>query len=526
MSKCYLVGLVVIGTLLTIGWMGIAEDVYVSAFREPLTTFDPAINIDGTLEMIRPVYEGLTCYDYPYDDLVAKPCLATHWDVSGEGLVYTFYLRKGVKFHDGADFTAEAVKASYDRVMDVNLGVASLIDGVYDHTEVVDEYTVKIHLKNPSPAFLYLAIRIKMVSPTAISENTVITDGQSDYAQAWFDEEEAGTGPYMKDYWDRPADLGLKRFGDYWGGWSEGPHYDKISFPYVTESGTARMMLETGEATQIDSSLVLLEHVPAYEANPDISVYENPSSAVWNVTMNCLPGKGPTSNLLVRKALSYAFNYDGFNHGIMKGNMTPAQGPLPKFLPCHDDTLMTYHYDLDKAKELLADAGYPGGGFKLKLVIVQGFQLEINAAQMFQQDLAKLGIDLEIQELAWASMLQVCRNEETSPDMVIIIDVANFPIPIDLCGRSWHTGGVYNFSWFGETNPRVDELLDEAKVTIDDVARWALYMEFQRLVVDNVPSIMLGTETDTRVYRSSVGGYEANPVVPMETPFYYMYPKE
>jgi len=365
-----------------------------------------------------------------------------------------------------------------------------------------------------------------MVSPTAISEHTVITDGQSDYGQAWLDENEAGTGAYMKDYWDRPADLTLKRFEDYWGGWSDGPHYDKVSFIYVTEAGTARMMLETGEATQIDMSLILQEDAPQFEANPDITLEKVESSSVWDLTMNCLPGKGPTSNLLVRKALSYAFDYDGFNYGIIKGNMTPAQGPLPKFLVCHDDTLMTYHYDLDKASELLAEAGYPGGGFKLKLVIVQGFQTEVNAAQMFQADLAKLGIDLEIQELAWASMLEVCRNEKTSPDLVIIVDGANFPVPIDICGRSWHSGGVYNFSWFAETNPWVDELLDEAKVTIDDEARWALYKEFQRLVVDNVPAIFLGTETELRAYRSSIGGYAANPLVPMETPFYYMYPKE
>lgn len=522
MCKRYLVGLILIGALLTTTLVGVAENVYVSTSREPLTTFDPAVNVDGTMEMIRPVYEGLTRYEYPYTDLTAKPCLATNWDISDDGLVYTFYLRKGVKFHDGTYFTAEAVKATYDRVMDVNLGVASLIDGVYDHTEIVDDYTVKIYLEAPSPAFLYLTIEIRMVSPTAIKEHVVIADGQSDYAQAWFDENEAGTGPYMKDYWDRPADLVLKRFEDYWGGWSEGPHYDKISFPYVTEPATGRMMLEAGEATQMDQ--ILQEDVPALEENPDITILKFPASGMWNLALNCL--KGPTSNVLVRKALSYAFDYAAFINGIMKGNMTQGQGPLPVFFPDHDDSLMVYYKDLGKAKDLLAEAGYPDGGFKLKMVIVQALQMEVKTAQMFQVDLAKLGIELEIQELAWASMLEVCRNRETAPGISMIYDIANFPVPVDILQRSWHTGGVYNWSWFAETNPRVDELLDEAKVTIDDAARGALYKEFQGLVVDNVAAIFLGSETELRALRSSVGGYVPNPMMPFFTPFYYMYPKE
>jgi peptide/nickel transport system substrate-binding protein len=96
---------------------------------------------------------------------------------------------------------------------------------------------------------------------------------------------------------------------------------------------------------------------------------------------------------------------------------------------------------------------------------------------------------------------------------------------VDILHRSWHTGGVYNWSWFAETNPRVDELLDEAKVTIDDEARWALYKEFQMLVVDNVAAVFLGSETGLRTMRSTVGGYVGNPMMPFETPFYYMYPK-
>ncbi len=520
----WLVALGVVGACLAVafGTTAVAAGpVFVSLFREPLTTFDPAINIDGTLEMLRPVFEGLTCYEYPYTDLTAKPCLATSWEISDDGLVYTFHLRQGVKFHDGTDFTAEAVQASYDRVMEVNLGVASQISGVYDHTEIVDAQTVRIYLANPSPAFLYLAIRIWMVSPTAIKAHTVITDGKSDYAQAWFDENEAGTGPYMKDYWYRPAELALKRFENYWGGW-KASYYEKVSFLYVTEPATQRMMLEAGEATQIDQTLQ--EDVPALQANPDITVFKVPASGMWNLAMNCL--KGPCSNILVRKALSYAFDYDGFLNGIMKGNMTQGQGPIPTFFPDHDKSLMVYHRDLEKAKQLLAEAGYPNGGFKLKMVIVQALQMEVKTAQMFQADLAKLGIELEIQELAWATMLSVCRNRETAPDISMIYDLAEVPIPVDILESSWHSGGVYEWSWFAETNPRVDELLDKAKVTVKDQERRALYVEFQNLVVDNVAAIFLGTETELHSLRSSVGGYVPNPMGVFMTPFYYMYPKQ
>lgn len=521
MPRQLLVYLALVGVVLAGAIGAAAENVYVFARREPLTTYDPAVNIDGTLEQIRPVYEGLTQYQYPYTDLSPQPCLATSWDVSSDGLQYTFHLRSGVKFHDGTDFTAEAVKASYDRVVAVNKGVATQLQGVYDHAEVVDGYTVRIYLKNPSPAFLYIAMNIKIVSPTAIAQNAVVSDGKSDYAQAWCDQNDAGTGPYMKDHWDRPAENVLKRFEGYWGGWTTGPHYDKIAFPYVREPATQRMMLERGEATAMDQTLT--GDIPALMANPDITVYKVPASGMWNITMNCL--RGPCTDLLVRKALSYAFDYSTYADVIRLGDVTLAQGPLPSLIAGHDDTLMVYSKDLAKAKDLLVQAGHPDGGLKLKMVIVQSYQMEVKTAQMFQADLATLGIQLEIQELAWASLLSVCRNRETAPDLAMIYDLAEFPIPIDILGRSWHTGGVYNWSWFAESNPRVDELIDQVKVTVDDTARNAILAEFQKLVVDNMPAIFLGSEKKIRSIRSSVGGFVGNPMEPFMTPFYYMYPK-
>jgi len=517
----WVVCLVVAGLVLAGAIETAAENVYVFARREPLGTFDPAIVIDGTLEQIRPAYEGLTRYEYPFTDLSPHPCLATSWEVSSDGLLYTFHLRQGVKFHDGTDLTAAAVKASYDRVVLVNKGVATQLQNVYDRTEVVDDYTVRIYLKNPSPVFLYIAMNIKIVSPTAIVQHTVVADGKSDYAQAWFDQNEAGTGPYMKDHWDRPAEMVLKRFEGYWGGWTQGPHYDKVAFPYVREPATQRMMLEKGEATAIDQTLI--GDIPALEANPDITVYKVPASGMWNITMNCI--QGPCTNPLVRQALSCAFDYSTFIKTIMAGNMTQAQGPIPSFLDGHDDSLMVYSKDLVKAKDLLTQAGYGSGGLKLKLVIVQSYQMEIKTAQMFQADLATLGVELQIQELAWATLLSVCRNRETAPDLAMIYDLAEFPIPIDILQRSWHSGGVYDWSWFAESNPRVDELIDQAKITVDGAARNALYGEFQVLVVDNVPAVFLGYDKKIRSLRSSVGGFVGNPMVSYETPVYYMYPK-
>src|SRR3989304_533660 len=156
--------------------------------RSPGWQMDPVIQVGSPLRFVEPVYEGLVYYDSQAK--VYKPSLAESWQVSKDGLEYVFALRRGVVFHDGTPFNAEAVKLSYDRAKTINQGIAFLLTPLKS-VEVLDPYQVKITLTEPSPAFLYTTFKIKIVSPKAIKEHDV----RGDWAQGWLHPRAVAKGP-------------------------------------------------------------------------------------------------------------------------------------------------------------------------------------------------------------------------------------------------------------------------------------------------------------------------------------------
>jgi len=483
---------------------------FVTLTREPLTSCDPAVVVDGTAEQLHgTAYEGLL----KYEDGSAKlePCLAVSYEVSEDGLIYSFKLREGVKFHDGTDFNAEAVVYSYERVKALNLGVASYLKG-FGRAVADGEYQVSLIIEAPNSSFIYGVPWVKIISPTAAKAHEV----EGDWAQAWLHEQMVGTGPYMFDRWDPATELVLKRFSDYWGGW-EGKHLESIIFKVVAEPATQRMLLEAGDADMIDQ--VLISDIDIINAKPDLVYNESRVLGTWQIMMNT--ERPPLSDIRVRKTMSYAFDYEGMLNDVMEGHAFPAHGPIDPELPEHDNSILVYHKDLDKAKELLAEAGYPDGGFTLTFAVVQSLQLEISAGLMFQADLAKLGINLQIQELAWASMLSNCRDCESGPDMCFLGIGARVPDPNVTFARGWHTGGTYDWSCYA--NPELDAVLDEALCTVDPDKRTELYREAQRMIDDANPAIWVMASSQQNAMRAWVHGYKMNPADEFLTNFYTMW---
>lgn len=490
---------------------------YVDVCREPVTTLDPHVNLDGTLESLRPCYDGLVRFKVGTSD--PEPCLATDWEVSADGLIYTFHLREGVHFHDGSLFDAEAVRVNFDRIVTMNLGAAHLIDGVFDHLEVVDGSTVKIFVKKPSPGFIYSLVEIYMISPKAIAEH----EKDGDWATAWCHENIDGTGPYTLEYWEPASELSLQRFDDYWEGW-EGKHLDYIVTKNVAELATQRMLMEAGEADTVDS-YVPIQDIPAYRANPDVTLYEGQLLQGWYITMNCL--RGPTADIRVRRAIAYAFDYATTVNQLLQGLGVKLQGPINATNPAHNPCLFQYSQDLDKARELLAEAGYPGGkGLKLTMGVVQNLTFEIECGQLLQAALAKLGVKLDVVQIAWATFLEMSQDPERANDLAMISSMyANDPVPDKHFNMYWHTGGTCNWSFlsFTEEGKALDAILDQAKITIDDEVRNALYRAVQEVIVASCPAIFIADDISTRAMRSVVQGFQFSPTLVFYTPFYYMY---
>ncbi|HEV8352980.1 MAG TPA: ABC transporter substrate-binding protein [bacterium] len=466
---------------------------------------DPLIQVGSSVDkFIEPLYEGLVVYDPGAKAYRAS--LAESWIVSPDGLQYTFKLRRGVRFHDGAMLTAEAVKGTYDRAKRINLGLAYLLTAVA-RTDVVDPVTVRIVLSQPTPFFLYTTFRIKIISPKAIKEH----DLNGDLAQQWLVSNAAGTGPFQLVRWaPEQNDIVFKRFPGYWKPW-RGPHLDTVVYNRVVEPATQRQLLERGDGDMIVDQ-VLPQDVPALRQNPALRLDIWTPARIEIITMRS--DRGPLANRKLREALTYAFPYEQVL-AALDGLAGPAQGPLPRSVPEHDDTLPIYKQDLTRARRLLAEAGYPTGGLSLNLVMVQALAVERIPAELFQSALAALNINVSIQELTFPAMVTKFRNETAATDMAfLVLDTAG-PTPDRILYEGYHSdaiGKIYNWAWY--TNVLLDKVLTEASTSIDPARRLALYRRAQRIIVGDAPAIFVLEPASIMARRTWVKGFKPNVMLP------------
>lgn len=426
---------------------------------QSLRNADPAVAYDGpSAQYVRACYETLIRYKGTAADEF-EPVLAESWSSSADGMVWTFKLRRGVKFHDGTEMDGEAVKFSFERLMKVNKGLAWMFAASLDENsiKVPDKYTVEFHLKAPYGPFLEtIASEFGswILSPAAVKAH----EKDGDLAQDWLRFHDAGTGPYMIAEVKPEQEVTLVRFPDYWRGWSEG-QAEKVIIRTVREAATRRMLLERGDVDMVNRPGP--DDVDAFRANPEIKVYEEPALRKLWIFMNTQ--RGPLKKPEVRHAISYAFDYDGYIQGALKGHATQAHGPLPKNMWGHDPSLLRHKRDLEKAKGLLKKAGYPEGGFTLRLMYL-GYDDMRAAAQVMEASLAELGIKVEIQEV---------------------------------------TGGALN---------EMINSADPAKMA--DMYTLQIYKRVQQILVEEAPCVWLVDLPETVGTRANVEGYYYNPYYP------------
>jgi peptide/nickel transport system substrate-binding protein len=477
--------------------------------REPATV-DPHVGNDaGVWRVIVNTYEPLVGYKRGTNEL--EGVLAESWDISEDGLTYTFKLREGVTFHDGTPFNADAVKVSFDRIKTINLGPAYILSE-YRETEVIDEFTVAVHLNNPVATFLASLPRIFIVSPTAIAEHEV--DG--DLAQEWLRENTVGTGPYMLDHWSPGEEWEIVKYDDYWQGWPEN-HLTSITLLFVSEVSTARLMLEQGDVDIVGPYST--DDLPALEANPDINVYSTPTALEFYIPMNT--AEGPLTDPLVREAVTLAFDYEAYVE-VMGGRTNRVNGSVPYGIPMHDADLPLPEYNLDRARELLTEAGYPDGGFKLEYGFVNVLLSEQRAGEILQAGLAQLGVELEIQPMAWPTLLSFIQAPaDEALDLYAFYIYPAYPDPDAYLYTQFHSsqiGASYNGMFL--ENARIDELLDAGKVETDPEERAAIYAELQQLISNEYVCIFVGNDSYNLPMRSWVKDFKYTPAF-NETYFFY-----
>ncbi len=486
-----------------------SQSTYVRVYVLMPTNVDPhGPGFDNAIyPFIRNTYQPLL--DYDPETLRLKPVLATSWSVRPDGKQYTFTLRRGVKFHDGSTLTAEAVKMSFERVTRLGFVRAKLLRNV-ERIETPDTMTVRFTMKEPDGVFLSRAVGILIASASAM-------ETQKD---EWFQNHVAGTGPYILETFDLGAGRAtFVRFSDYWEGWG-GRHVDRVEHRTVPESATQRLLLERGQAHWMTRTPI--EYVSDLKNHPVVQPV-----AFRTVRISYLPLKtsdGILKDKRVRQALVAAFPYEWLRKGYYRGLAVEAVGPLHSRL-LSDPGLKAPKQDLDKAKKLLAEAGYPKGGFTLTYFHPTGGEEQKMPGILFQDTLRRLNVRLELNEIPFPNIIKLVSNLQTTPDVMTLI---NSPVTgdpgvglLESLFHSVNSGGAYNWGWY--KNPQYDALLDRAFRTVDDRARTDLYRQAQRILIDDAAGIFLAFPDRWAIISRKLKGYVFNPIGLEWEDWYHLY---
>jgi peptide/nickel transport system substrate-binding protein len=471
------------------------------AYSSTIDTWDPIASFSTEAAYLPNVYETLLRINKPGSAEKYTPILAESWLVSDDKLSYTFKLRPDVKFHDGEPMNAAAVKASIEAAKDH--GGAGFIWASLDNIEVVDDLTVKFNLTNPQPVDLIASSMYAayIVSPKAL-------EGFAADENFWADGKSYGTGPYMVESYTPDVEAVFTRNPDYWGGW-DGKHYDKVVASLVPEATTRQQMLEGGEADLAER--LPGENLPKFESDPNYIVYKEPSFFNYIAYFNTM--RPPLDNVKVRQALSYAIPYQDIISIGVNGLGTQSYGPIPAGVFPWDDSVGQYTYDLEKAKELLKEAGHEGGGFPIRMTYTSSNVAEEAFAPLIKDSYAQIGVDVTIEPLSLGEQLKLARSGADAQDMTLMLYwPAYADAGIDnLWSLFYYTETPsWNLSYW--KNEEYMKLWDEAYALsgTDIDAAQAKYAEATKLLVEEAPGIFFFDTISPYAIPKTVEGYEYN----------------
>jgi len=502
-----------------------ADDTLTYLFYGEPGEADPATAYDARSSVIiQNCYDRLVGFDGT-DATVIAPQLAESWEVSADGLVYTFNLRKDAKFHNGDPVTAAAVKYSFDRVLTMNQPPAWMLSQMMDlnSTKVVNDYEVEITLTTPYAAALGVLTHTvaSIVNPAIVEANGGI---EADEENLFMNQNEAGagSGPYILKEWIPAERLVFERNDDYWG--TVGT-IKTIEAPIVLEMATRIMLLGAGDA-DIHPYFPAV-NVPDVEGLPGLLIESYPTFDVNFIALGC---RGPIADKKVRQAMAYAFPYQSVVDDVYLGYAEPLTGAVPAGMFGYYDipAAQEYKLDLDKANQLLDEAGYnwpgdPGVGTRLnadnvlldmEVLLPIGDEVRLQTALLWQDELKKIGFDLIIREIVWAVAYRVVRDHES--DGMLTGWLPDYPDPdnyVDAILGADNSDAIYGSSY---NNPDMDALIAAAKTETDLAKRAELYKQVQLLTLEDAPYIWTAQAANVVVLNERVKGYYYNPAMQID----------
>ncbi len=461
----------------------------VVAFNNDLQSLDPHNTTDTlSITVSRTMYEGLISFD---DNQNIIPVLAESYEASDDNLTYTFKLRQGVKFHDGTDFNAAAFIANYERVMANESFRQYRRASTWESVTAPDDYTIVIVTNKPNSSFINQFTQFLVISPKAIAEL-----GNEGLAKTT-----VGTGPYTFGERIEGDRITVNPFDGYWG---EKPSVDSLTFRAVPEDGSRVAMLQTGEADFIYPLPAI--QAPNVDGTKDIKVVASPSNIMRYVTLN--NDKKELSDKRVRQAMNYAIDKNAYAKTIFNGYASEVNSCFPSTVSYYSPQT-PYTYDLEKAKQLMTEAGYPDG-FD---VTIWGDNTtnEEKGMQFVQQQLSQIGINVNIVPM-----------EPNIIDSLIYVEKAQATIEmwyVNWSASSFDADGSMRSILYSQmapptsantayyNNPEFDRLLDEGLATSDPEQLKTIYADAQKIAWDDAPWLFLGNDqviAGTKTYLSGV----------------------
>jgi peptide/nickel transport system substrate-binding protein len=459
--------------------------------EEPLS-FDPLVPSDnGSIWVLYNMFDQLTTVND--DSSGISPSLAESWEISEDGRIYTFTLRQGVSFSNGDPMTADDVAFSIQRAVDPKKSAYSFLFGPVDQVRKVDDATVEISLKQP---FAPLLENLN-VFPASIVPKKVVEADPDGFAQ-----NPVGTGPFALKEFKKGQQTHLVRNEQYW---KEGrPFLDEVIIPYVTDDNTRILKLQAGE---IDAAVnIPYAQIEQIDAGDETDVQIEDLYKFEGIWLN--NAKEPLDDLKVRQALNHATDKEAIIQSVLFGNAEVANHMMPKMKYWRDD-VEPYAYDIDKAKQLMADSK-AASGFSIPLIVPTGDSIVAQVAQIVKESWAQIGVTAEISNLDVGTAYTNFSNGNYTAgnNWYITSDVT---APDELAAIQFdYAAAAGTKSFFTNYNsPEATKLVNDAASATDEGARGEAFGKLQEVVMRDAPMVALyftkartGLRTDVKDFKT------------------------
>jgi peptide/nickel transport system substrate-binding protein len=475
----------------------------VGQIAEPKSLDPHTVTATNDFRILVNVYDGLV--RFKDGTLEVEPALAESWDISEDGKTYTFKLRQGVKFHDGSEFNAEAVKFNFDRMLKedhpfystgpfpLSFNFASV-----ESVNAIDPRTVEFKLGEAFAPFLSnLAYPTGLiVSPAAVEQHG------ADYGR-----NPSGTGPFKFVEWQSSQRVVIERNPDYWDGAAS---LEAVVFRPITDANTrVAEMMAGGIDVMVE---VPPDNLATFRQDAGFAVAEQAGPHVWFGILNTR--SGPFADKRVRQAANYAVNKETLVNDVLQGTATVAAGPIPPAFNWVESAVEPYAHDPEKAKALLAEAGVDNP--QLTFYVTEGGSGMLDPITMgaaIQADLQAVGFSVKIETYEWNTFLSLVNEGlEGKADMAEMAWMTNDPdtLPyLALRSDALPDKGGFNSGYY--SNPEVDALLEKARTSTDQAERGKLYGQVQQIVHDDAPWLFVANWKQNAVTTAAVQGFKLQP---------------